>query len=124
MPRGSRVPGRDVLQRLLETVACGVLLASTILPFLAPQPVVAVGVWVLAVTACHANREQLELAHRAAPDHRGTCVIPCLPGILALQYYGDRLAPLLGSSCLLFGVLALIASIIRASAYPTARLLR
>ena len=45
-------------------------------------------------------------------------------GVFALQHYGDRLVPLLGSSCLLFGVLALNASIIRGSTYPTARLLR
>lgn len=99
------------------------LLAGTIaLPFCSATPVMAVGIWVLVVVAWWANADAV---HAGWLYHGGsTPVTELMPVLLFAQYVLDAWHTGLGSSLILFGNLAVIASIVRNSPFPSARVLR
>jgi hypothetical protein len=113
-----------MFSRIVEVVVAVGFLTSPALLLLGPNPGIALTVWVLAFVACLAAADRVAVVHRANPDHHSISIIPALPIAFALQAVLDRACPLLGSSCVLFGTLAGITSSIRASDYPSARVVQ
>lgn len=92
------------------------------LPLLSSTPAIGVGVWVLSLAAWSANRDAIALARREPGAGSGSIewVLP----LIWLQVILDGVVPQLGTASVLFCQLAAIATLVRGSAFPTARVRR
>lgn len=90
------------------------------LPLVSAEPAITAGAWVAVASSRVANAEAVTAAHRGG----SRSIIELAPALFFLQWQLDRWVPYLGSALVLFGNQAVVASIVRGSWYPAARLVR